>query len=566
MLGTSITHLTVISFWIIILLVFALPGIYLLIAKRQWILSLPSNLESLRSHLPSSLGRLEVVLLSIAILLSAITFVVALGSTPVFDDPLTEWLFLGKQIFLTGKIPVFFGNAADISWSGNYPPLNAFQSASVFLLSNTQDPFLYSLIPWLYGMLSLIVSYLLVHKLCANRFAALFAVIIALVSTIFSLQMLGYGYADLTLTFFVIASLFMMFSNDNSAIISFLALLSLSNALLAKYTAIVIFIPTIALLLYLKRDKIFRNQHHRVSILRLVAFLSIIALGFSWYLRNYIIVGDPIYPYLYTLFNARGITQSIISIIPSIKIGLFTIFLDNTFTSLMNEANQWPFIVFGLFGSIYLILRKNNNRIKALSFWALIGFFLMVGYILILGGPGRYLIFMVPPMAVLGGLLFNGLQTHLSSALLPHASPSSISRWIAFGLIVSLLVISTSIALTSFVQNPPTINPLDPEAWTFINNLPPGIVATNDIRRFYIDQDTLQLYNIPGLFNSSTDQQTWLTLKSYGVDYVYFNSRFDYDIFAIHTNLLHTFTNSSCLTLLYYSSSGAYNISVYGVN
>lgn len=566
MLGTLITSLNIIYFWIINLLVFFVPSIYLIKVKRQWILSLRSNLRSLGSKLSNSLSPLEVILLSIVILLLAITFVVALGSTPVFDDPLTEWLFMGKQIFMTGKIPVFFGNAPDISWSGNYPPLNAFQSASIFFLSNTQDPFLYSLIPWLYGMLSLAAGYLLVIKLCANRVAALFAVLITLFSTTFSLQMLGYGYADLPLTFFVVASLFMMFSDNNSAIVIFLSLLSLSDALLAKYSALIIFIPTIMLLLYLKKDLIFRNQHHKVSMLRLVAVLSIIALGFSWYLRNYIVVNDPVYPYLSTLFNARGITPSMISINPEIQSNFFNMFLDKTFTSLMNEANQWPFIAFGFIGAIYLILKKEDKRIKALSFWALIAFFLMAGYILVIGGFERYLILMVPPMAVLGGLLFNGLRVYLSSALIPHASPSSVSRYVGFGLIASLLVISTStIDLISYVQNPPELSPMDGQAWTFINHLPPGIVATNDLRRFYIDQGILQLDNIPGLFSSPTDQQTWLILKNSEVNYVYLNSRF-YGTSASYANLLQTFTNSSYLTLLYYSSEGSYNISVYGVN
>ena len=104
---------------------------------------------------------------------------------------------------------------------------------------------------------------------------------------------MSYGiiaYADSTLAFFIIASVYYALKNR-----IYLSSFSLSFAILTKYTGIVI----TPLLLYM----IFKKN--RKSFLKYWSLLLIIValVSMPWYIRNWIYLKNPVYPVLNSLFH-----------------------------------------------------------------------------------------------------------------------------------------------------------------------------------------------------------------------------------------------------------------------
>lgn len=503
----------------------------------------------------------ELLILGIIIFVLAITFIVAIQSTPIFDDPLAVWLFLGKKIYLTGKIPLYFGNAADISESGNYPPMPSFLAASVFFLFHAINASSYTLIPWYYGSLGVLAIALLVKELGGCTESALLAGLLALFVSIYSLEMFGWGYTDTLDSFYVIAFLYFALSKTGSALENTrLCLFALTDGIVSKYNVLLILVPSVLIFLAARGEIIRASNLKNFRILILVSFCLLVMC--SWFVRNWVLLHDPVYPFLYNIFKAKAIDPPIKNLVPPTSFPLppFSptfILQDRTYTGLTNEGDLWPVLAFGA-GSITYFLFKRDRTMQLFSLWALLSFAIIFAFWEYIGGYERYFLLIIPALAVLSGMFFDRIIPKVSNErrcfrILKHVTTDKQSfkaRISQVFFIVCVVIISFS-TLTAIITAEPTVpNSAYIQSWDYLNNLPHGVVATNDIRFFYANQPVISFYNIPAFFNASSVEGAFSALRNSNVTYIYFDSRFDYGVYLDHTYLIQLLLDNTLVTKL----------------
>lgn len=504
------------------------------------------------------LGMFEVAGFAIIIMFLATTFLQGLASTSVLDDPVAVWLYLGKQIYLTGKLPLYYGNAPDISWAGNWPPNAAFIAAGQFLLLNRVDAFDYALIPWVYGAVGLLATYLLVRELAGSSRAAIFAVLVTLFTTIYPMIMMGWGYVDTLITFYITAFLAFTFMKSGPVDQNGLfAVLAFSLAALSKYNAFLVLIPSIFILVMFKPN-LFRltSRGHRKTW-TLVLLVAFVILGASWYVRNWVLVGDPLYPYLYNLLSDRGVTRSVISLVPTYHEPLSMIWSDPTFTGLTNQGNLWPLIVLGGAGITLPVVGAGGHdkkMLRALALWSLISLASLLAFMAARGGFERYLIMLVPGIAACAGFLVEpGLLARPLSGHDPARVRRVVRRAAVPSLLLALVLVSPGYA---YLLEPPRQPPPEFLGWlNQVNGVPAGTFATNDLRLYYFDHPVVALWNIVPLFGAKSTHETWQILRNDNVSYVYYSVRFDGQVFETHTLLVQTLQDPSFATLLFADDS-----------
>lgn len=509
-------------------------------------------------HFRRRFSGVQILLLGIVLSTLIFTFLVAIQSVPVLDDPLTVWLFLGRQISSTHTIPTYTGNAADISWSGNYPPMSGFIAASEFLISGNTFPGLYSLVPWMYGSLSALATYRLVRGLGGGKTSACLGAFLLIASTLFTVQMLGWGYTDTLDVFYTTTFLVFALESDTPSFTSqFVAVAALSGALLCKYTELIFAGPALIFWIYLSFSHT-RWNSPLPTLYRSMLALSPLVLGLSWYVRNMVVVGDPVYPFLNQVFPAKGITPAIFHLVPKNTFELSSLFVSPSSVGLMSNGNMWPFLVFGISGSLLLLATKGvQARVRCLSVLILITTAGVLAYLLIFGGFERYLIFLLAPGAAIGGIVYEyySRATLRWPALRPCRRIKSSASSVNVGLIIlaSALILSSPmvVLIPAITSIPTTAIQLDQETWSYLNSLPPGLVATNDLRLFYIHRPTVNFYNIVGLFSDKNVTSTMETLAHANVTYILFVERFDADVIFSHTYLWQVLNNTSLSVLIY---------------
>lgn len=521
---------------------------------------------------------LEVVLVAVIGFFIISTFVYAMSSYPVLDDPLIEWMYFGKQILLSGGVPAFFGNDAGISWSGNYPPLKSFITAFLFLNTGTADPFLASLFPWLYGLAGLIAVYAIGTELDLPRIYRLISVLVAELSAVYSLQMLGWGYGDTVTAFNLVVFIYFWLRSERSTKSYFLiALLALVDAILSNYLALIFVVASVPFLIGYVRE--FR----RVKVRTLLLALGMVCLAASWFVRNLVLVHDPVYPYMYTIFPAKGIQASIIRSIPIYKEPVQNLFIDKTYTALMNSGNQWPYLSIGVIGGctylifilIEILVRRKQfsaelKKTVKLLIYSLLSFGVILGFIYFHGGFYRYLMLAIPPLSCVSGLVLFKVESALLGLKRGHWNSHQVRKWkLTFQSvsILAVILIGSSTGSYLLTNGGYHYHPAEyPSSYLnmveYINHLPPGNLTTNDIRGFFINRTTVNFYDIPQLFTDTSNASVHMTLLEYGISYVYISLRFDYNLLKNETLLINAVHNSTYFTPLF--SEGNYLI--YGVN
>lgn len=492
-------------------------------------------------RIPKISKLLIIILASIVSAIVFLIFTIAARSEPNLNDPYAVWLFLGKEIFLKSHIPLFYGRYADISWSGNYPPLAAFYAAFMFVSLDASNPRYFTLIPFFFGLFTVIAVYLAIKLISGKTSAALFGVLIVLFSSIFTYEMMGWGYVDILSSCFM--SIFVFFSllakrSRNYIPYLVIASISLGDLLLDKYTAL-IYLPFLIVFILLLEPR-FREllRHSFVNIRSLIILTIPILIAFSWYARNIILVGDPVYPFLNNIFPARGIVPADFEGLKYHTINIYSFFQDRTFLSLTNAGDEYPFIVFGGIGAFYFLFSKQSNELKIISGLALALFLSLLIYAYTNLSYVRYFVDLAPLFAVLGGLLFlailgngtvQGSVTKNESVQIKglFAFKSSTTKQIKAIVMVVLLIflsLSTITAISENANKPPQLE--IPTAYSVLNSLPNGTVLTNSILRFFINKEVVAAYDVPQLFVSQNSTFILSALENLSVKYIFYAPNF----------------------------------------
>ena len=193
-------------------------------------------------------------------------------------------------------------------WS---PPLYHFLAAIVYFIfnlfnHNAANSAIKFISP-IFGILSLIVSFLLIKKLYSPKIAFYSTIFLSFVPIFMDYSVLS--YVESMLTFFAILSIYFLV-NDKI----WLSGTAAGLASLTKYNGLFV-LPVLFFILYKKygiRKKLFSN----------LIFLIIPALIIAgpWLARNWIVLGNPIWPFLNVLFDGYHV-QTYAGLTESIKLG-----------------------------------------------------------------------------------------------------------------------------------------------------------------------------------------------------------------------------------------------------
>ncbi|MBI2655704.1 glycosyltransferase family 39 protein [Candidatus Woesearchaeota archaeon] len=286
------------------------------------------------------------------------------------------------------KIPLFEPLGRDEPfWS---PPLYHFVAAFVYyafsVFGHNAANFAVKLISPIFGILSLIVSFLLVKKLYSPKIAFYSAIFLAFIPIFIDYSVLS--YVESMLVFFVVLSVYFLV---NGKIV--LSGIAAGLSVLAKYNGLFI-LPVLVYILYRKFGKDGKLFYKNSLI---VISLSLI-IASPWLIRNWILLGNPVWPFLNFIFNgyelksfssldlSRFVDKSLIL---SAYFGIFGV-PDGNYAILSAIGIEHlkillPIWIFGTF--IFLIplfigfFRKSVKEKRLFSLWILAYFALFLMYV-----------------------------------------------------------------------------------------------------------------------------------------------------------------------------------------
>jgi len=518
-------------------------GILIVIFAPLLLKSIRSSLREFYFFAKKQICRIRVVFgnltfveafpLSLMISLLIITSYSAFTKAPVSRDPYAVWLFYGKKIMETKTIPLYYGNAPDISWSGNYPPLISFLAGYYFIGLGQAIPEAFTHVSWLYGCLTLLATYLLARELGLERMALMTAFLLTTAS-LFTLELVNFGYITIAWSFYMVASCFYLVRSlhDKTTYDSVAFGLSLGAALLSTYLA---FFFLFTLLILLLVNILIRKERHfftqcRQMLAGLIAFFSMVL---PWFLRNLVLLQNPIYPWLYELFGGKGLNLSQMRIVPQPKYDLWQLFIDNTLIALPNDDIGYTLLVFGLIGSLYLIWLKEKK--SEYIGWLTITFFtFLIVSMNLYYGYERYLLLVAPLLAVSAGYflekIFSTNKTRLKIFVLTSIVIFSLPNYVY---LISLTSQGAPIGETeplSYISN--CIDSYLPSTAT---------ILTNEIQLYFINCEAINVYNLPEAFQTKNITELLNSLKFHNITHVLINANIDAEILE-KTTLMYALT------------------------
>jgi 4-amino-4-deoxy-L-arabinose transferase-like glycosyltransferase len=242
--------------------------------------------------LPKKLGKYEkyaiiVIILAIIIRFSLIA-VYAVSGDACWHFSVSK--FIGNNMSIPLSEPL---GRDEPFWA---PPL--FHIVASFFYQLFGDGGL-KLISPIFGSLALVMSYMILRKFLNGK--ALFYAVLFLSFIPIAIDYSILGYVESMLTFFVLLSIYL-------ALNRYLILSSISAglAILTKYSGVFV-IPVLILIAY--------KNYSRRKFLKNVAVTSIIpvVIGLPWLIRNWVLLGNPVWPFLNSVFH--GLEQKAYSTI-----------------------------------------------------------------------------------------------------------------------------------------------------------------------------------------------------------------------------------------------------------
>ncbi len=198
---------------------------------------------------------------------------------------------VGKYIGKSQKIPLFepLGREEPF-WS---PPLYHMIAAGVYSLSNLISSdfadFAAKFVSPVFSVLALIFSFLTIRKLFNSKIAFYSTVFLASIPIFLDYSI--FSYVESTLTFFVVLSIYFMVSGKIA-----LSGIAAGLSILTKYNGAFV-LPVLVFILYKKQGK---NRFYKNAAI--VIGLSLL-IASPWLLRNWVLLGNPIWPFLNFAFN-----------------------------------------------------------------------------------------------------------------------------------------------------------------------------------------------------------------------------------------------------------------------
>ncbi len=257
-----------------------------------------------------SLG--DLVLSSSLIAIAAAEYYQA-TTTPILHwDALVYHATMAKLMFQDHAIPVIAGPSVGIEMSANYPPIFPALGAFFYAQVGAVDDLYLRLISPTAGLLATLFVFKTACQLGSRRFAYITTLFLALaplfiVTSIFAINyMLAMLFISATLFFLVRAIV------DGKLQYWAAAGIMYGMAFSTTYQAF-FFLPAFAIALALAARTPPNRDRKAVVIKILTAGIITLCIGGLWYLRNLIVVGNPIFPFAQGLFGGKNIDAALLA-------------------------------------------------------------------------------------------------------------------------------------------------------------------------------------------------------------------------------------------------------------
>ncbi len=257
-------------------------------------------------------------------------------------------------------IPVIAGPSIGIEMSANFPPLfSAIGSFYYIQIGAVEDIFLRS-IPPIMGVLTCLATYKIGEIIAGKKYGLISALFLVMTPLFFRYSFYATSYS--TLAFFCTVSILFLLLAIRERRMRYWTLCGLfyGFALLTAYIALYLapFFIMALIFYFFKRKKEFRVNLKYASVL----VLSTLLIGSVWYLRNWVVLGNPIYPNAYDFFGGINIDPLI---------------METTFRGLKwSGANGFFGSETTLFGRIFMFLIYRTH-FPAISFLTVAGLALL---------------------------------------------------------------------------------------------------------------------------------------------------------------------------------------------
>ncbi|MEM2466416.1 MAG: glycosyltransferase family 39 protein, partial [Candidatus Bathyarchaeia archaeon] len=305
-------------------------------------------------------------------------------------------------------IPILAGPSIGIEMSANFPPLFPAIGAYYYIQINAVEDFYLKIISPIMGVLTVLTIYKIGGILAGKRCGLISALFLAMTPLFFRYSIYTTSYS--TLVFYITASVLYLLqglikTQNRYWIVSGIFY---GFALLTSYLALYL-APFFIIVFFYSLTKVKNDGKSCVGSFLLI--LSALTIGGAWYIRNWILLRNPVYPNGYTIFDGVNIDPLII---------------ETTFRGIKTSA-EWSF-----FGGV-----DTSSLIKIVTFvtyrthFPSISLLTLLGIILLITCYKKSLFLLVLTWSVISSVfIFSGLTwsfpRHVAIALPGFALISSL--------------------------------------------------------------------------------------------------------------------------------------------
>ncbi len=231
----------------------------------------------------------------LAVLTLAFVFSLAGALAPPIGNDALAYHLIHPKIFIKTHSVSFIPYTRESLW----PYLTEMLFTLGMLLENS---ILAKLFHYLFGVLAAIAVYCFARRFVNRKAGLLSAALFYLSPGIF--MQASYAYVDLSLCFYVFCAFYLFLSWITDREIQYLVFSGIlfGLALSVKILAAIGLIPVLVLLLYVlvKEKNLIKTYISHLSAFLIPLFL----FSFIWYLRSYLITGNPVYPFMHEVFGS----------------------------------------------------------------------------------------------------------------------------------------------------------------------------------------------------------------------------------------------------------------------